>query len=423
MNNHSKASFLKKRYRATRRFHIYGILSVTFALSMLVLLLAGITNLSFSAFTQHYIKLDVTFVPERSDSIEFENDMGDNQEEVSYNFNALAKRAIYNYFPEVTTRKNKKLLKKILSSGADYQLHDIFDDKKFLAGSTHSVFLLVSDDVDLFLKNDSGKNTTLLSRQQMEWVNHLKVEGVIKRKFAKLLFTGKDSREPELAGLKGAIIGSFLTILVTLALSFPVGVMSAIYLEEFSPKNKFTDFIEVNINNLAAVPSIVFGLLGLAVFIGFFNLPRSAPIVGGIVLALMTMPTIIIATRASLKSVPDSIRQAAFGLGASHLQVVLHHVLPSAMPGILTGTIIGIAQAAGETAPLLLIGMMAFVADVPQGFTEKATVLPAQIFMWANHPERAFEAKTAAAIVVLLIFLFLMNAVAIYLRRYYEKKG
>ncbi len=421
MSNQSKSSsLLKKRYREARRFHFYGIIAVTFALSMLAILLAGITNLSISAFTQHYLKLEITFSQDMVEEIEYDN-QGDN---VSYNFDALVKRALYDYFPEVTERRDQKQLRKILSEGAGYTLEKTFikNKKKFLIGTTHIISLPVSGDVDLLMKNYNQEKSRVLSDTQIAWVNHLMVKGNVERKFAKLLFTESDSREPELAGLKGAIIGSLLTILVTLSLSFPVGVMTAVYLEEFAPKNKFTDFVEVNINNLAAVPSIVFGLLGLAVFIGFFNMPRSAPIVGGMVLALMTMPTIIIATRAALKAVPDTIRQAAFGIGASHLQVVMHHVLPLAMPGILTGTIIGIAQAAGETAPLLLIGMMAFIADVPQGFTDKATVLPAQIFMWANNPERAFEAKTAAAIVVLLIFLLIMNAIAIYLRRYYEKR-
>lgn len=225
-----------------------------------------------------------------------------------------------------------------------------------------------------------------------------------------------------MAGLKGALVGSLLTIFVTLLISFPLGVLAAIYLQEIAPKNRLTAMIEVNINNLAAVPSIVFGLLGLAVFINFFQLPRSAPLVGGMVLALMTLPTIIIATRAALVSVPPSIREAAFGVGASRLQVIMHHVLPPALPGILTGTIIGLAQAAGETAPLLMIGMMAFIVDTPTDITAKATVLPAQIFMWANNPERAFVARTCAGIVVLLAFLLFVNATAIYLRRRFEKR-
>jgi phosphate transport system permease protein len=260
------------------------------------------------------------------------------------------------------------------------------------------------------------------SDHQIAWTETLKEAGLIERVFNTRFFTAADSRAPELAGIWGAVVGSFWTMLVTFSLTFPVGVLGAIYLQEFAPRNRFTDFIEVNINNLAAVPSIVFGLLGLAVFLTFFGMPRSAPLVGGIVLALMTLPTIIIASRAALRAVPPSIREAALGVGASKVQAVFHHVLPLAMPGILTGTIIGMAAALGETAPLLLIGMVAFIVDVPSGITDSATVLPVQVFRWSDFPERAFEAKTAAAICVLLTFLVVMNALAIILRRRFERR-
>ena len=253
-------------------------------------------------------------------------------------------------------------------------------------------------------------------------MDRLVSEGLVENRWNSIFFSKGASREPELAGIWGAVVGSFFTMLITLLLSFPLGVAAAIYLEEFAPKNKFTNLIEVNINNLAAVPSIVFGLLGLAVFLNFFGLPRSAPLVGGIVLALMTLPTIIIASRAALKAVPPSIREAALGVGASKLQAVIHHVLPLAMPGILTGTIIGMAQALGETAPLLMIGMVAFVVDVPAGITDPATVLPVQIYMWADFPEPGFQQKTAAAIMVLLGFLVLMNAIAVLLRKRFERR-
>lgn len=246
--------------------------------------------------------------------------------------------------------------------------------------------------------------------------------GAIEKRWNSIFFTKGASREPEMAGIWGAVIGSFFTMLITLMLSFPLGVAAAIYLEEFAPKNRLTQLIEVNINNLAAVPSIVFGLLGLAVFLNFFELPRSAPLVGGMVLALMTLPTIIIASRAALKAVPPSIREAALGVGASKLQAVFHHVLPLAMPGILTGTIIGMAQALGETAPLLMIGMVAFVVDIPGGITDPATVLPVQIYMWADFPEPGFQQKTAAAIMVLLMFLVVMNALAVFLRKRFERR-
>ena len=257
---------------------------------------------------------------------------------------------------------------------------------------------------------------------QIAWVTALEEAGRIEKRFNTTFFTAGDSREPELAGIRGAAVGSFYTLLVTLVLSFPIGVAAAVYLEEFAPTNRLTDIIEVNINNLAAVPSIIFGLLGLAVFINFFGLPRSAPLVGGLVLTLMTLPTIIIASRAALKSVPPSIREAALGMGASKMQTITHHVLPLAMPGMLTGTIIGMAQALGESAPLLMIGMVAFIVDVPGGPLDPSTVLPVQIFLWADSPERAFVERTSAAIMVLLAFLITMNAIAVVLRRRFERR-
>ncbi len=261
-----------------------------------------------------------------------------------------------------------------------------------------------------------------LSDQEIAYLEVLRDAGVVERVFNWAFFTTGDSREAELAGIWGALVGSALTMLVTLSLVLPIGVMAAIYLEEFAPKNRITDFIEININNLAAVPSIVFGLLGLAVFLAVFGMPRSAPLVGGLVLALLTLPTIIIASRAALKAVPPSIREAALGVGASHQQAVFHHVLPLAMPGIMTGTIIGMAGALGETAPLLMIGMVAFIVDVPSTFTSAATVLPVQIYLWSDLPEVGFQAKTAAAIIVLLVFLFIMNGLAILLRRQFERR-
>ncbi len=265
-----------------------------------------------------------------------------------------------------------------------------------------------------------------ITDRQIVWARTLKERGLIRNGLNTTLFTNADSREPELAGVAGALAGSILTMIVTMLLAVPIGVGAAIYLEEFAPKNRLTDFIEVNINNLAAVPSIVFGLLGLAVFINLFGMPRSAPLVGGMVLALMTLPTVIISARAALKAVPPSIREAALGVGASRTQAVFHHVLPLAMPGILTGSIIGLAQALGETAPLLMIGMVAFIADPPtlglSGFTEPATVMPVQIYIWSSSAERAFEARTAAAILALLTLLVSFNAVAIYLRRRFERR-
>jgi phosphate transport system permease protein len=269
---------------------------------------------------------------------------------------------------------------------------------------------------------DTPQANRRVNDREVAWLERLKEKGLVERAFNWSFFTSGDSREPELAGIRGALVGSALTLLVTLVLCLPIGVAAAVYLEEFAPKNRVTELIEVNINNLAAVPSIVFGLLGLAVFLNFFGLPRSAPLVGGLVLALLVLPTIIIASRAALKAVPPSIKEAALGVGASQQQAIFHHVLPLAMPGIMTGTIIGMAHALGETAPLLMIGMVAFIVEVPTGITDAATVLPVQIYLWSDLPEIAFQAKTAAAIMVLLVFLFVMNGTAIYLRRMFERR-
>jgi phosphate transport system permease protein len=295
-----------------------------------------------------------------------------------------------------------------------------------LIGQRETRWVLASDTVDLWMKGKiprvAAEEGGPLSSQQIEWITALEQADALELRFNETFFTHGDSREPEQAGVWGAVMGSLFTLALTLALSFPIGVAAAIYLEEFAHKNRWTDLIEVNINNLAAVPSIVFGLLGLAVFIGFFGLPRSAPLVGALVLTLLTLPTIIIASRAALKGVPPSIREAALGMGASKIQMVVHHVLPLAMPGMLTGTIIGMARALGETAPLLMIGMVAFIVDVPKGFTDPATVFPVQVFLWSDSPERAFVERTSGAIIVLLLFLVVMNATAVVLRNRFERR-
>ena len=315
----------------------------------------------------------------------------------------------------------------MISPNADLSLrHQVEADPEAYIGKTVPVWIKLSDDIDSVVKGYIDRNQPEDRRRvgnvELSWYDAFHKEGQIESFFNVDLFTHGDSREPEEAGILGALVGSILTLTVTLALSFPVGVMAAVYLEEFAPKNRWTDLIEVNINNLAAVPSIVFGLLGLAMFLNFFGLPRSAPLVGGMVLALITLPTIIIAARSALKAVPPSIREAALGIGASPLQTVTHHVLPLAMPGIMTGTIIGMAQALGETAPLLMIGMVAFIVDIPQGFTDPATVLPVQVYIWADSPERAFTERTSAAIMVLLGVLMLMNALAVILRKRFERR-
>jgi phosphate transport system permease protein len=295
-----------------------------------------------------------------------------------------------------------------------------------LAGKTVEVWLAADDDIDMLIKGHFSRHLPeserRVSDKQIEWIDRLQAEGRLERQFNTTFLTVGDSREPEQAGIWGAVSGSFFTLVITLFLSFPIGVAAAVYLEEFAKKNPWTDLIEVNINNLAAVPSIVFGLLGLAVFLNFFGLPRSAPLVGGLVLTLMTLPTIIIASRSALKAVPPSIREAALGVGASKMQMVVHHVLPLALPGMLTGTIIGMARALGESAPLLMIGMVAFIVDIPKGFTDPSTVLPVQIYLWSDSPERAFVERTSAAIMVLLAFLVVMNAGAIILRKKFERR-
>jgi len=341
------------------------------------------------------------------------------------NFQSLANDALYRLFPEVEGRARRDL-RAIISPGAGFELRQMILADPGLIGSSVSLEVPLSDEFDQLAKNfvdrELPEDQRRVNDAQIAYFDGLEEAGLITSRFNTQFFTAADSRQPELAGIWGALVGSFYTLVVTLLLSFPIGVSAAIYLEEFAPKNRLTDLIEVNINNLAAVPSIVFGLLGLAVFIQFFGLPRSAPLVGGMVLALMTLPTIIIASRAALKAVPPSIREAALGMGASRLQTVTHHVLPLAMPGILTGTIIGMAQALGETAPLLMVGMVAFITSTPEGLTSPATVLPVQIYIWSDAPERGFVAKTSLAIMTLLVFLICMNALAVWLRKRFERR-
>jgi phosphate transport system permease protein len=329
-------------------------------------------------------------------------------------------------FPEVQERSDIRQLAALISSSATHELQRRVEANPRLIGTREKLTVLAGADVDQLLKGAVDRKVPedqrVVSDRQLAWIEALEQRANLHLAFNKgFLFNG-DSREPEQAGVWGALVGSIYTLAVTLLLSFPVGVAAAIYLEEFAKRNRWTDIIEVNINNLAAVPSIVFGLLGLAVFLNFFGMPRSAPMVGGFVLTLLTLPTIIIASRAALKAVPPSIREAALAMGASRLQMVSHHVLPLAMPGVLTGTIIGMARALGETAPLLMIGMVAFIVDVPRGVADPATVLPVQIFLWADSPERAFQERTSAAILILLAFLVVMNATAVILRRRFERR-
>ena len=413
---------LKRRYAAEARFKAYGITAIALAMSAIIVLFATIIHGGLPAFTETKIKLEVSL----DESIIDPSGTRDPDALARANYRAVIFNSIKSLFPDVTGRSELRELTGMMSSGASYHLQQLVTADPSLIGKSIVVDVPMSAEMDLYNKGVINKGTDeadrRVSNQQMEWLDDLKARGVVTREFNTTFFTNADSRDPELAGVWGAAVGSFYTLLVTLLLSFPVGVAAAVYLEEFAPKNRLTQIIEVNINNLAAVPSIVFGLLGLAVFINFFGLPRSAPLVGGMVLALMTLPTIIIASRAALKAVPPSIREAALGLGASRIQVVAHHVFPLAMPGILTGTIIGMAQALGETAPLLMIGMVAFIVDIPGGITDPATVLPVQVYLWADSPERAFVARTSAAIMVLLAFLVFMNALAVVLRKKFERR-
>jgi len=413
---------LRKRYRAEARFKIYGIAAIVTALGMLAFLLGSIIMTGSSAFTQTEIALDVTLDPAEIDP----DGTRDPAVLAKGNYRKIVRDAMRSQFPEVSGRRDLRKLYKLVSTGSDFTLRQIVEADPSVIGTTQTIWFKSSADIDQLNKGaisrDVPEGDRRVNDAQIGWFDALSQDERTRRSFNTTFFTSGDSREPEQAGVWGAVVGTMLTLFVTLILSFPIGVMSAVYLEEFAPKNRWTDLIEVNINNLAAVPSIVFGLLGLAVFLNFFGLPRSAPLVGGLVLALMTLPTVIIAGRAALQSVPPSIREAALGVGASPLQTVSHHVLPLAMPGILTGTIIGMARALGETAPLLMIGMVAFIVDIPRGFTDAATVLPVQVFLWADAPERAFVERTSAAIMVLLAFLILMNLAAVLLRRKFERR-
>ena len=407
---------LHKRYKAEKRFKFYGILAIFLSLSFLLLLFVSIIGNGYSAFLQTYVQLEINFDPAVIDTGNL----------ASVNFPGLVKQTLREKFPQAKSRKEKKQLYSLVSSGSSFQLQRMVEDNPSLIGKTEKIWVPADDDVDMLFKGyiarDVPESDRRLTDFQLQLLDTWEQEGKIKKQFNTTFFTAGDSREPELAGIMGAMSGSLLTLALTLALSFPIGVAAAVYLEEFAPRNRWIDIVEVNINNLAAVPSIVFGLLGLAVFINFFNLPRSTPVVGGLVLTIMTLPVIIIASRASLQSVPPSIREAALGVGASKMQMVFHHVIPLAMPGMLTGTIIGMARALGETAPLLMIGMVAFIVDIPSSFTDPATALPVQIFLWADSPERAFVERTSAAIIVLLAFLIFMNSLAVILRNRFERR-
>ncbi len=422
--------FLNKRYKKEKRFILLGRVAVSLTIIFLVILLGSILLRGISGFYTTNIFLQTNLSQEIIDP----EDKKNVEEIYKSSWRKVARNSIYDVLSafnkskniDKISRKDKRDFLKLFSRSSEFYIRDFTLENLDSIGKEVKISIPSSSLVDQFLKGKINiavnEDDRPINDKQVSWINFMVENKMIERKFNINFFSKGDSRNAEEAGILGAIVGSFFVILVAIIVAFPVGVMSAIYLEEFAPKNKITNIIEVNINNLAAVPSIVFGLLGLAIFLNFFGLPRSSPLAGGLVLALMTLPTIIISSRVAIKSVPPSIREAAMGIGASKMQSVFHHVIPLAVPGILTGTIIGMARALGETAPLLMMGMVAFIVDVPQGITDPSTVLPAQIFLWSDQPERGFEEKTAAATIILLVFLLTMNALAVFLRYKYERK-
>ena len=429
MNTHASAASatevvqqgLSKRYNAESRFKLYGIVGISIAMVFLFILMFSILSTGLPAFSKSKILLPFYMDPEVINVEE----LADPAAARKINLRKIVNDSKAAFFG-ATERADKRQLEEVVSTLAQLEVLEYIRANPQDVGETVELWVTADDEAGRWYKGEVDEtlpeNRRPLNDQQIGWLKRLTAEERVKTTFNDTFFQGGDSRNPEQAGILAALKGSFLTLIVTLGLSFPIGVAAAVYLEEFAPKNRFTDIVEVNINNLAAVPSIIFGLLGLAVFLNIFGMPRSAPVVGGLVLTLMTLPTIIISSRAALRAVPPSIKDAALGLGASPMQTVFHHVVPLALPGMLTGTIIGLAQALGETAPLLMIGMVAFIVDVPQGFTDASSVLPVQIYLWSDSAERAFVEKTSGGIIVLLMFLIAMNAMAVLLRKKFERR-
>jgi len=401
-------SRIRRRYGAEKRFKLLGLFAVMLSAGFLVFLLVTMMANGIRGFTQSEVRLDVDF-PRSSLFLDPAALRGFGAEQ------ALASADFERVVSEAATAQYGPDGPALFSDGARLRLRDAVRDNPDLLSQRAGIWLPASTEIDIAAKSTGSAEA---EARQAE----LDRQGRIRTGLNWPFLTGADSTDPTLVGIWGAFKGSLLTMIVTLLIAFPIGVLSAVYLEEYAPRNRWTDIIEVSINNLAAVPSIIFGLLGLAVFLNTFHLPRSAPLVGGLTLALMTMPVIVIAGRNAIKSVPPSIRDAALGIGASRIQVVFHHVLPLALPGILTGTIIGMARALGETAPLLMIGMRAFISAPPSGLSDPATALPVQIFLWSDEVSRGFVEKTSAAIIVLLAFLLAMNGIAIYLRNKFETR-
>nr|WP_319492265.1 phosphate ABC transporter permease PstA [uncultured Desulfobacter sp.] len=406
---------LKRRRRKERWFRLFGGAAVMISLGFLSLLLISIVFNGYTAFQQTMVRLDVFLDTKVIDK----NDLA------GANYSKLIHDSLLAVAPDVTTFSDKRKLYAMVSINAAFMLQEFVQKNRDALGNTIQIWVPAAADVDMLFKGhvdlDKPQSQRRIDDRQLAWVNLLASQKRIKKVFNKTFFTAGDSKEPELAGIRGAVWGSFYSLLVTLFLVLPIGISAAVYLEEFAVKNRWTYLIEMNINNLAAVPSIVFGLLGLAVFLNFFGFPRSSPVVSGLVLALMTLPAVIISSRSSLKAVPPSVREAGLGIGASKVQLVAHHVMPQALPGMITGILFAMSRALGEAAPLLMIGMVAFIANIPDGFTDPATALPVQIFLWAGNPERAFLEKSSAAIMVLLFFLIIMNGTAVMLRKIFEK--
>ena len=409
---------LKRRYAREGRFKLYGLLAIGIAVGFLLLLLGRIIEQGHTAFYAHTVTVPVYMDPARVDraypqGTNFELLVAEQQ---------LARLGIQ----DDAAGTQATAMRGLFSSELKFVAAERIRKNPGLIGRTVTIAAPASDDADLYFKDEISIATPAaqrrLSDQQIAWLDRMEANGQVASHFNTALFTKGDSTEPELAGVLGAVIGSALMLLVTALIAIPLGVGAALYLEEFAPRGRLTNLIEVNINNLAAVPSIIYGLLGLALFINWMHLPRASPLVGGLVLALMALPTIIIATRSSLKAVPPSIREAALAMGASRTQTVFQHTLPLAMPGVMTGSIISMAHALGETAPLLLIGMVSFIPGVPHGLAEPTGALPSLVYIWENASERAFHERTAAAIMVLLAFMIVMNAAAILLRRRFERR-
>ena len=412
---------LKARQNKERNFKFFGIFAVALAIAFLAILLISICSKGLPGFFQYYATFEVELTRERIDP---RGDMSDQSL-----FEGEAKKIINEAVLEFTgakKRNERKAARSLLSNGSDLRLVNFVQKNTDKLNSIQKIKFALDDDADSFFRGYIKKETPGKQRRlndiEINYLEKMNEAGIITYEISDYLFFGSASRNAEMAGIKGAFIGSMLTLAVCFLIAFPLGVATAVYLEEFAPKNKFTELIEININNLAAVPSVVFGILGLAIFINLFGMPRSIPLIGGLVLALMTLPTIIISSRAAIKAVPPSIRDGALAIGASKMQATMHHVVPLAIPGMLTGTIIGMAQALGETAPLLMIGMVAFIVDIPGSITDPGTVLPVQIFMWADFAERMFVHKTSAAIMILLLFLMIMNGGAVWLRRKLERR-